>query len=45
MLMTSYYRVMVMSKGEIIEFGAPQELLENKASTFHAMAKDAGLTS
>lgn len=36
-------RVIVMDKGEIIEFASPNELLQNKNSTFYSMAKDANL--
>ncbi|KAL5281110.1 ABCC2.2 family protein [Megaselia abdita] len=36
-------RVIVMDKGEIIEFASPNDLLQNKNSTFYSMAKDANL--
>ena len=34
---------MVFDKGHIKEFAAPEELLADKSSIFHGMAKDAGL--
>ena len=39
-----FVRVMVLDKGEIKEFGSPQELLADAQSTFFSMAKDAGLS-
>lgn len=36
-------KVLVLDKGEISEFAAPTELLQNKKSAFYSMAKDAGL--
>ena len=38
-----YDRVMVLDKGEIVEFDSPQNLLADPESHFHAMAKDAGM--
>lgn len=37
------FRVMVLDKGEIIEFASPQELLNNKSSVFASMVENAGL--
>ncbi|KAK2714045.1 hypothetical protein QYM36_008591 [Artemia franciscana] len=36
-------RVMVLDKGQIIEFDSPSVLLANKSSIFYGMAKDANL--
>ncbi|XP_065072690.1 multidrug resistance-associated protein 1 isoform X3 [Ochlerotatus camptorhynchus] len=36
-------KVIVLDKGQISEFAAPSELLQNKSSAFYSMAKDAGL--
>lgn len=36
-------KVLVLDKGQISEFAAPTELLQNKKSAFYSMAKDAGL--
>lgn len=36
-------RVIVLDKGQIIEFDTPNNLLQNKKSVFYGMAKDAGL--
>lgn len=36
-------RVLVLDKGKIAEFEAPQILLQNKESIFYGMCKDAGL--
>lgn len=36
-------RVIVLDKGNIVEFDAPATLLQNKRSIFYGMAKDAGL--
>lgn len=38
-----YDRVLVLDKGEIIEFDTPRQLLENEHSIFYGMYKDAGL--
>lgn len=40
-----YDRIMVLDNGIIKEFDSPQNLLSNKQSIFHGMAKDAGLVS
>jgi len=36
-------KVIVLDKGTITEFAAPNDLLQNKQSAFYSMAKDAGL--
>ncbi|XP_055643285.1 multidrug resistance-associated protein 1 isoform X8 [Toxorhynchites rutilus septentrionalis] len=36
-------KVIVLDKGQIQEYDAPEELLQNKSSAFYSMAKDAGL--
>ena len=41
----SNFRVLVLDKGEIIEFASPQNLLADKTSIFAAMAADAKLDS
>jgi len=38
-----YDRIIVMDKGEIIEFDSPKVLLENTESVFYSMAKESGL--
>lgn len=38
-----YDRIVVLGEGEVREYDSPQNLLENKDSIFHGMAKDAGL--
>ncbi|CAL1291846.1 unnamed protein product [Larinioides sclopetarius] len=40
-----YDKVIVLSKGEIVEMDKPEELLKNEKSIFYAMAKDAGLVN
>ncbi|KAI1286619.1 ATP-binding cassette sub-family C member 3 [Halotydeus destructor] len=40
-----YDRVLVMDKGAISEYDAPEALLDNPKSIFHSMAKDAGLVA
>lgn len=37
------FRVTVLDKGKIVEFDAPNTLLQKKTSIFYGMAKDAGL--
>ena len=37
------FRIMVFDKGQIVEYAPPDELLADKSSIFHSMAKDAGL--
>ena len=36
-------RIMVMDSGVVAEFDSPKNLLADKLSVFHGMAKDAGL--
>lgn len=36
-------RILVLDAGEVLEFDAPQNLLENKNSRFYEMAQHAGL--
>ncbi|KAG1554327.1 hypothetical protein G6F51_000001 [Rhizopus arrhizus] len=36
-------RILVLDKGNVAEFDAPQTLLDNKESIFYSMAKEAGL--
>ncbi|XP_075224809.1 multidrug-Resistance like Protein 1 isoform X1 [Lycorma delicatula] len=36
-------RVLVLDKGQIVEFASPNELLQQRNSVFYSMAKDAGL--
>lgn len=38
-----YDRIMVLDKGVIAEFDSPDNLLGDKSTIFHSMAKDAGL--
>jgi len=38
-----YFRVLVLDKGELVEYESPQKLLSQKNSVFYGMAKDAGL--
>jgi ATP-binding cassette subfamily C (CFTR/MRP) protein 1 len=38
-----FYRVIVLDRGILVEYDTPEALLQNKASIFHSMAKDAGL--
>ncbi|XP_062568069.1 multidrug resistance-associated protein 1-like [Saccostrea cucullata] len=40
-----YDRIMVMDKGLIVDFGAPQKLLEDKSGVFYSMAKAANLVN
>ncbi|XP_034237463.1 multidrug resistance-associated protein 1-like [Thrips palmi] len=36
-------RVLVLDKGQVAEFDSPKNLLQDKSSMFHSLAKDAGL--
>ncbi|XP_058815258.1 multidrug resistance-associated protein 1 isoform X5 [Topomyia yanbarensis] len=36
-------KVIVLDKGNIVEYAAPNDLLQSKSSAFYSMAKDAGL--
>lgn len=36
------FRVMVLDKGQIVEYGSPEELLQ-KSGPFYSMAKEAGV--
>ena len=38
-----YDRIIVLDKGEIVEFDSPANLLRNQSSNFYSMAKDSGL--
>ena len=38
-----YDKIMVLDKGELMEFDSPEELLKNESSIFFSLAKDAGL--
>jgi hypothetical protein len=38
-----FYRVIVLDQGKLVEYDTPEALLQNKASIFYSMAKDAGL--
>lgn len=38
-------KVMVLDKGQLMEFAPPQELLQDKNSMFYSLAKDAGLVN
>ncbi|KAI8877119.1 multi drug resistance-associated protein MRP [Backusella circina FSU 941] len=37
-------KVLVLDKGQVVEFDTPQHLLDNKDSIFYSMAKEAGQT-
>ena len=39
-----YDRIMVLDKGELVEYDSPDNLLKNNESMFYSLAKDAGLT-
>lgn len=39
----SVHRILVLDKGKVKEFDAPNVLLQNSESVFYSMAKDAGL--
>ena len=36
---------MVLESGRIVEYNTPKKLLENKKSSFYAMAKDANIVA
>ncbi|XP_053695519.1 multidrug resistance-associated protein 1 isoform X1 [Sabethes cyaneus] len=36
-------KVIVLDKGQIVEYASPSELLQSRSSAFYSMAKDAGL--
>ncbi|XP_066905600.1 multidrug resistance-associated protein 1 [Halyomorpha halys] len=36
-------RVLVLDQGRVVEFDSPSDLLKNRTSIFHGMARDAGL--
>lgn len=38
-------RVMVLDKGQLVEFAPPEQLLQDKNSIFYGMARDAGLVN
>ncbi|CAH1707315.1 unnamed protein product [Chironomus riparius] len=38
-------KVIVLDKGQIVEYAPPNELLQNKSSAFYSMAKDANLVN
>ncbi|XP_013142439.1 PREDICTED: multidrug resistance-associated protein 1 [Papilio polytes] len=38
-------RVMVLDKGQLVEFAPPDQLLQDRTSVFYGMAKDAGLVN
>ncbi|XP_075974899.1 multidrug resistance-associated protein 1-like isoform X2 [Anticarsia gemmatalis] len=38
-------KVMVLDKGQLVEFAPPEQLLQDKNSIFYSMAKDAGLVN
>ncbi|XP_061382593.1 multidrug resistance-associated protein 1 isoform X5 [Danaus plexippus] len=38
-------RVMVLDRGQLVEYAPPQQLLQDKNSIFYGMAKDAGLVN
>jgi ABC-type multidrug transport system fused ATPase/permease subunit len=38
-----FCRVIVLDRGLLVEYDTPEALLQNKASVFYGMAKDAGL--
>ena len=40
-----YHRIVVLDAGRVKEFAPPNELLNNKKSSFYSMAKDAGLVA
>lgn len=38
-------KVMVLDKGQLVEYAPPEQLLADKNSIFYSMAKDAGLVN
>ncbi|CAB3223722.1 unnamed protein product [Arctia plantaginis] len=38
-------KVMVLDKGQLVEYAPPEQLLQDKKSIFYSMAKDAGLVN
>ena len=38
-------RILVLDKGKVMEFDSPGNLMDNPASLFHNMAKQAGILS
>ncbi|XP_021203914.2 multidrug resistance-associated protein 1 isoform X3 [Bombyx mori] len=38
-------KVMVLDRGQLVEYAAPQQLLNDKNSIFYSLAKDAGIVS
>jgi ATP-binding cassette subfamily C (CFTR/MRP) protein 1 len=38
-----YDKIMVLDKGEISQFGAPQDLLKDKSGIFYSLCNEAGL--
>lgn len=38
-------KVMVLDKGQLIEYASPEKLLQNRNSMFYSLAKDGGLVS
>ncbi|XP_028034266.1 multidrug resistance-associated protein 1 isoform X2 [Bombyx mandarina] len=38
-------KVMVLDRGQLVEYAAPQQLLNDKNSIFYSMAKDAGIVN
>lgn len=38
-------KVMVLDKGQLVEYAPPEQLLQDKNSIFYSMAKDAGLVN
>ena len=38
-------RILVLDKGSIAEFDAPEKLIQDKQSIYYSMAKEAGLVN
>lgn len=38
-----FYRILVLDKGNIAEFDAPDQLLADKNSIFYSLSKEAGI--